>query len=257
MSKLDTDSYKILESYIAKTNNTYALTDGTSIEAFEMLLEVVKSMGLDPMKTEELRKGMVSLFNIEVSNLPDLENTRFIFTPNHVSDLDALILGLLHPKIRIVSKTDWTENKKVMPFLSAHYDLKGLDRSSLQSLRHVLADAINYFNESDENRHYLIFSQGTISDFNRNSFERISTFAQRLSRKTDVPIVNIFIEQVSINHPTRIVFDEPMRLTPKDDFRRIWLEREAALQNALFPPARLPKLSHKHSNNNKPSDPFF
>ena len=46
MSELDTDNYKILESYIAKTNKTYALTDGTSIEAFEMLLEVVKSMGL-------------------------------------------------------------------------------------------------------------------------------------------------------------------------------------------------------------------
>ena len=40
MSELRTDSYKILEDYITKTNNTYLLTDGTSIETFEMLLEV-------------------------------------------------------------------------------------------------------------------------------------------------------------------------------------------------------------------------
>lgn len=231
--------------------------DETAVKGIGVLLEVIKHMGLDPMKTEDLKKGMLSLFNIEILNMPDLDNNRFIFTPNHVSDLDALILGLLYPNIRIVSKNDWTNNEKLRKFLDIHYDLYGLDRTSLPSLRSLLKDSINYFNDSDENKHYLVFSQGTISEFNNNSLERISSIAQIISNKTGVPIVNMFIEQVSLDHPTRIVFDNPMKLSPKDDFRKIWLERETAMQKKLIPPARLPKLSHKHANNNKPGDPFF
>jgi len=189
--------------------------------------------------------------------MPDLDNNRFIFTPNHVSDLDALILGLMHPKIRIVAKTDWTNNEKLKPFLNIHYNLYGLDRMSYQSLRDLFADSIDYFNDNNENKHYLIFSQGTISDFNNNSLERISTIAQKISNKTDVSIVNIFVEQVSLYHPIRIVFDNPMKLFPKDDFRQIWLDREKAMQNALIPSARFPTLTYKHANNNKPGDPFF
>ena len=189
--------------------------------------------------------------------MPDLDNNRFIFTPNHVSDFDAIVLGLLHPKIRIASKDDWTNNEKLRKFLDIHYDLYGFDRKSLQSLHVLLKDSIKYFNDSDENKHFLVFSQGTISNFNNNSLERISTFAQKLSNNTDVPIVNMFVEQVSIYHPTRIVFDEPMKLSKKDDFRKIWLEREKIMQDKLIPPARLPNLSHKHANNNKPGDPFF
>lgn len=257
MAKVKKESYEIFKALVAKTANTYVFDNETSVKGIRALLEVIKDMGLDPMKTEDLRKGMALLFNIEVLNMPDLESNRFIFTPNHVSDLDALILGLLHPKIRIVSKVDWTNNEKLRHFLDIHYDLYGLDRTSLQSLRALLTDSINYFNESDENKHYLVFSQGTISDFNNNSLERISSIAQIISNKTDVPIVNIFIEQVSLDHPTRIVFDEPMKLSKKDDFRKPWLQREMAMQKSLVPPARLPKLSHKHANNNKPGDPFF
>lgn len=273
-----TESFKLFEDLVAKTDNTYVFDEETSVKGELVLLEVIKDMGLNPMKTEEFKKGIMRLFNIEILNMPDLNNNRFIFTPNHVSDFDAIILGLLHPKIRIVSKNDWTNNVKLRQFLDIHYDLYGLDRTSLQSLRVLLTDSINYFNDSDEinkinkinksednkeieieieSRHYLIFSQGTISDFNNNSLERISSVAQKISEKTSVPIVNVFVEQVSLYHPTRIVFDEPMKLSPEDDFRKIWLEREKSMQKALLPPARLPKLSHKHANNNKPGDPFF
>lgn len=257
MAKINTESFKAFEKLVAGTDNTYAFNDETSVKGLGVLLEVIKDIGLDPMKTEDLRKGIMILFGIEIINMPDLENNRFIFTPNHVSDLDAIILGLLHPKIRIVAKNDWTNNQKLRPFLDIHYDLYGLDRMSLQSLRGLMTDAINYFNKSDENRHYLVFSQGTISDFNNNGLERISPIAQKISDKTGVPIVNMFVEQPSLYHPTRIVFDEPVKLSRKDDFRKIWLERETAMQKALVPPARLPKLSHKHANNNKPGDPFF
>lgn len=257
MAIVNTESFKLFESFIADSDNTYVFDKDTSVKGTKLLLNLIKDMNLDPMKTEDFKKGMMSLFNIELINMPDLENNRFILTPNHVSDLDALILGLLHPRIRTVAKTDWVENENLNYFLGLHYDLCGLERSSIQSLRTLLKDSVSYFNDSDDNKHYLVFSQGTISDINNNSLERISTIAQKISNKTDVPIVNMFIEQASFYEPTRVVFDEPMKLSRKDDFREIWLEREIAMQNALVPPARLPKLSHKHSNNNNPGDPFF
>ena len=257
MAEVNTENFKIFEDFIAKTGNTYVFNDETSVHGFGILFEVIRDMGFDPMKTEDLKKGMLLLFNIETVNMPDLGSDRFIFTPNHVSDMDALILGLLHPKIRIVSKNGWTNNEKLRKFLDIHYDLYGLDRASLNSLRCLLTDSIHYFNDSDENKHFLIFSQGTISDFNHNALERISSIAPKISDKTDVSIVNVFIEQVSLYHPTRIVFDTPMKISTKDDFRKIWLEREAVMQSALVPPARMPVLSHKHANNNKPGDAFF
>ena len=257
MAKVDTDNFRRFEDLIVKTGNTYVFNSQTSVEGFGILFEVIKDMGLNPMNTQDLRHGMMFLFDIEVFNMPDLKNNRFIFAPNHVSDLDAVILGLLLPKTRIVSKNDWANNEKLRRFLDIHYDLYGLDRTSLQSLRALLRDSVDYFNESDENKHYLVFSQGTISDFNNNGTERISTIAQKLSGKTNIPIVNMFVEQVSLYHPTRVVFDEPIKLTKKDDFREIWLEREKALQKILSPPARRPILSHKHANNNRMGDPFF
>jgi len=257
MVKDETENLKVLKNLITNTGDTYVFNDETSVKTIEALLAVIEDMGLDPKKTEELRKGIMILFNIEIINLPDLENNRFIFTPNHVSDFDALVLGLLHPKIRIVSKNDWTNNKALRKFLDIYFDLYGLDRTSLKSLRSLLKDAINYFNNSDEIKHYLVFSQGTISDFNNNSLERISSIAAKISKKTDVPIVNVFVEQVSLHYPTRIVFDKPMILSKRDDFREIWLERETAIQKTLVPPVRPPKLSYKHRNNNKPGDTFF
>lgn len=257
MAEAKTDSYKQFARFIAQTGDTYAFDGESSIAGLGIVFQVIQDMGLKPMHTEEFKRGILSLFNVEVLNMPDLDNSRLIFAPNHVSDLDALILGLLHPKIRIASKTDWTDNEKLKHFLGLHYDLQRLNRACVQSLHTLLKSAVAYFNENTESRHYLLFSQGTISDFNQNSLERISKLAQKISNKADVPIVPLFIEQPSLYHPTRIVFDAPMMVPPEADFRRIWLERETALQNTLSPPARLPKLSHKHSNNNKPGDPFF
>lgn len=257
MAEVNAESFKIFEEFIAQTDNTYIFNSETSVKGSGILLQVIKDMGLNPMKTEDLRKGLMLLFHVEILNMPDLDHNRFILAPNHVSDFDAIVLGLLHPKIRIVSKDDWTNNEKLRQFLDLHYDLYGYDRMSLPSLRGLLRDAIHYFNDNTDSKHYLVFSQGTISDFNHNSLERISSIAQKVSGKTDVPIVTMYVEQVSLEHPTRIVFDEPIKLSPKDDFRKIWLEREIAMQNALVPPARLPRLSHKHANNNKPGDPFF
>jgi len=253
----DTENFNIFAAAIAATGGACAFDGEGSVKCVRAMLDVIRDMGLDPNQTTDLKKGLYSLFNIVIVNAPDFDSSRYILSPNHVSDFDALILGLLHPKIRIVSKAEWTENAKLKPFLDLHYDLYGLDRTSLMSLRRLLKDSVSYFNDSDENRHFLVFSQGTISDFNNNSPERVSPIAPKLSDKTGVPIVCVFVEQVSLDHPTRIVFDSAMAYASKDDFRAVWLEREATLQNSLSPPARRPLLTFKHTHNNKPGDPFF
>lgn len=257
MVNVNTESFKTFEMLIKKTDYTYAFNNETSVKCIETIFNIIKDMGLDPINTEDLKKGVKSLFNIEIFNMPDLENNRFIFTPNHVSDIDALILGLLHPRIRIVAKEEWTNNCELRKYMDTHFDLYGFNRNSLQSVYDLFVDSVHYFNDDNENKHYLIFSQGTISDFNNNSLKRISSVAKKVSIKANIPIVNVFVEQVSLNDPTRIVFDQPMELSKEDDFRKIWLEREEAMQKALIPKARLPKLSYKHANNNKPGDAYF
>ena len=230
MARIKSESFEIFESTMARLGNTVVLDDESSVDCMGMLLQVIRDMGLNPMKTEDLTCGLMDLFNVEVINMPDMDANRFILAPNHVSEFDALSLGLLHPRIRIVSKRAWTDNTRLRQYLERHYDLCGLNRASMASLRHVMRESIRYFLEDDACKHYLVFSQGTISDFNHNSPERVSSIAQQVASKTAVPIVVVFVEQVSIDHPTRIVFDAPRVITQSDDFRRIWLEREAALQ---------------------------
>ena len=242
---------------IRQTGDTYAFSVETAPHAVMGLVGAVKEMGLDPKVPKDFKTGIMRLFNVETVNMPDLSSGRYILAPNHVSDFDAVILGLLHPRIRIVSKTDWTQHPKLTEFLGIHYDLYGIDRASAESLHRLMKDAVQYFKEDDVNKHFMVFSQGTISDFNNNAPERVARIAQVLSAQANVQIVNVFVEQPSIEHPTRIVFDEPMTIGKKDDFRSIWLSRMAALQATLQPAARRPKLTHKHANNNKPGDEFF
>ena len=257
MGMTNTANFKLFEAFAAQTGFTYVFNGETSVQGVGVLLELIKDMGLNPLKTADFKQGLFDLFHIETVNMPDLNQGQFLLAPNHVSDMDALLLGLLHPRIRTVAKADWANNEKLRQFLDIHYDLCGLDRASLQSLRSLVSESIKYFTEDDENKHYLVFSQGTISDFVRNSLERISTMAQKIAQRAAVPVVPVFVEQVSLYQPTRIVFDKPALLSPKDDFRQWWLNRMAALQDSLVPPARPPVLTHKHANNNKPGDEFF
>jgi hypothetical protein len=250
-------NYAELRRLVAETGGTFAFSGELAALGFKALFGIVSDMGLDPRNTNELREGVRRLYNVQPENVPNLYNERFILCPNHVSDFDAVVLGLFHPHIRIVAKTDWTNNDKLRGFLELHYDLYGLERGSAKSLRALLQDSIDYFNKDDAIRHFLVFSQGTISDFNNNSAERISSIARVLSEKTGVPVVNVFTEQVSLDHPTRVVFGKPRVLGKHDDFPNLWLEDERCMQNALEPPARRPTLTKKHANNNKPGDEFF
>jgi len=247
-----------LEELLKSTDFTYSFGSETAGKICKTLIQIMMEKGLDPRTFDGFGRGILEIFNVEVVNMPDLDKGRYIFVPNHVSDFDALILAVLHPRIRVVSKNDWAKDDGIKDFWSTHFDLYGIDRTSMLSLRNLLRDSFEYFSEQDKSKHLLIFSQGTISDFNKNSPERVSSLAKKISDRANVPMLPIFVEQASLHHPTRIVFGEPIKLSDTDDFRMVWLDSMRGLQESLKnPPARVAKLSHKHSNNNKPGDEFF
>jgi len=227
------------------------------------------SVGLDPYKAAEWKQGVFQLFGIQTFNLPDMDKQNYILAANHISDIDALILGLLCPRIRIVAKTGWTSNGRLMDFLGLHYDIIGVYRDfeiaklneeqQQTAKKHnfkVTKDAVKFLKSDDEARHLLIFPQGTISDINKNSKERVNPGFAKMAIAAKVNVVNIFIEYPGIDGNTRIVCGTPYAPRRSDDFGRGWLYDVITLQNQLDN-VRTPNLSERHSLNNKPGEPFW
>ncbi len=223
----------------------------------EVFLKKLIDLGVDISNKVELKKGVFELFQVELYNMPDLDKEDYIITSNHVSDFDAVILGLLHDNIRILSKKEWVSNEKLMSFVSRHYDLVGVDRNSTGDMTKALMNLTKYLKSDLSTKHILIFPQGTISDINHNSVDRISNGIFGLSYMTRKPLLPVFLEQPSMTEKTRIVFGKEIIIKDKEDHRSEWIEELKSLQNTLDPLPREPKLSHKHSNNNKIGDEYF
>lgn len=220
-------------------------------------LQKLMGLGVDIHNKVEMKRGIYELFQVELYNMPDLNGKDYIIASNHVSDFDAIILGLLHDNIRILSKKEWVDNEKLMSFVSRHYDIIGVDRTSSGDMTKALIELSRYLKNTPSPKHVLIFPQGTISDINKNSEDRISKGIFSLSFLTGKPILPVYLEQPSLTDRTRIVFGEEMVIRNKEDHRIEWIDALRSIQNLLSPPSRKPLLSEKHSNNNKKGDPYF
>jgi hypothetical protein len=222
-----------------------------------VFVEKLMNLGVDLKNKEEVKQGIFQLFNVELHNMPDLNSKDYILASNHISDFDAIILGLLHDNIRILSKKEWVQNETLMSFVSNYYDVIGVDRKSSGDMTKALIDLTKYLKNESSPKHILLFPQGTISDINHNSIDRISNGIFSLSFLTNKPILPFFLEQPSMTDKTRIVFGNEIMIKDKEDHRSEFIEELKMLQSKLDPPPRTPKLSYKHSNNNKIGDPFF
>ena len=240
-------------------DQTYSFGSANIAQTLQELMQLMGSMGVDIRDRAQLKAAFDKLFQIEYHGLPDLTSRSYILAPNHISDFDALLMGLTGRNIKILSKSDWVENTELMKFLGLHYSLVGIDRTSKVSQARALVDLTKHLRaEAPPAHHALIFPQGTISDVNKNSVERVQAGVFALSAKSGVPVLPVYIEQPKFNTPTRIVFGQPMEdLDRRQDYRAAWLEAVLTLQNSLQPPARSPVLTEKHANNNKPGDPYF
>ncbi|MFV0351140.1 MAG: lysophospholipid acyltransferase family protein [Oscillospiraceae bacterium] len=243
---------------LANTWTTYSFDSTEIVQILNQLVQILKDIDVDIRDKKQLKAGFEKLFNIQYCNIPNLDTSSYILAPNHVSDFDALIMGLVHDNIKIMSKSAWVENEKLSAFLNINYNLIGVDRTSKISQAKALVELIKYLGSPLQTNHALIFPQGTISDINKNSIERVQSGIFTLSNKSATPVLPVYIEQPNFNHPTRIVFGSPLPIPQKnEDFRLVWKDAIIALQNSLTPPARPPCLTEKHANNNSPSEPFF
>ena len=224
-----------------------------------------KETGLNPYITEEWKKGLFKLFNIQVLNLPDLNEKNYILLSNHISDFDGLILGLLHPNIKIIAKIGWAANTELMDFLGLHYNIVGIYRdfeitepSHKEHNIKINAECYKHLKDTGEPHHLLIFPQGTISDINKNSRERINPSFARIAIATRANVINIFSEYPGADgNNTRIIGGSPYNITDRSlDYSKIWLDDVIRIQNQLEN-IREPVLGEKHSRNNNPDEPFF
>lgn len=222
-----------------------------------VFLQKLIDLGVDINNKGAFKKGIFELFNIELHNMPDLDAKDYILASNHVSDFDAVILGLLHDNIRILSKKEWVENEKLMSFVLNYYDIIGVNRNSSGDMTKALINLHKYLKNETSPKHVLIFPQGTISDINNNGIDRIYNGIFSLSYMTQRTILPIFLEQPSMTDKTRIVFGKELLIDNKEDHRSEWIEELKTLQKTLDPLPRTPKLSYKHLNNNKIGEPFF
>jgi hypothetical protein len=97
--------------------------------------------------------------------------------------------------------------------------------------------AKKWFAEGEKPKHFLIFSQGTIYDINKDRAEDIERGAFWLARVLGIPVLLAFIEQAVEGAENRLVFEKPIFI-PKncrnfDDHKQLWLERIIEAQNEL------------------------
>lgn len=237
--------------------STYSFDSAQAARYLGELMRLLADRGVDITDRRQLKQGFEGLFNITYHNIPSLDERGYILAPNHVSDFDALILGLLHENIKILAKSGWTDSPRLIEILGPHYGFVGIDRASKVSQARALVELAKHLGSAPA-RHALIFPQGTISDIGKNSVERVQPGVFALSGRAGVPVLPVYIEQPNFYSPTRIVFGAPMPIPgSRQDCRAQWMEAVILLQNSLSPPARPPVLTEKHANNNRPGDSFF
>ena len=252
-------------------NTPHSFNQDEAVAYKKVLMQYFEQAGLNPYDREQWKQGIFQLFGIQFVNMPNLNAQNYVLSCNHISDFDALYLGLMHPGIRIISKIGWASNRDLMDFLELHYNIVGIYRESeIENLdteakkaakEHnykVTVDAVKYLKNTDEARHLLIFPQGTISDINRNSKERINPGFAKIAHATKSRVINIFAEYPDLRGgTTRIIFGEPYAVTDRNfDCRQPWVDSVIALQNSLDN-LRQPIFSEKHLYNNNPNEAFF
>lgn len=239
--------------------------------------EIKKIIGLvnDPEllknKLIEAKKMLLKLYNFKAYNVPkDFTTTSYVLATNHLTDTDApLIMSyyyeLMHqvidtyPQLFVFAKENCFNGvsipKELMPILEFEKVI-AVDRKSLGGSMAAMKTAGKWFSEGHKPKHFLIFSQGTIYDINKDKPEDIEQGAFWLARLLGIPVLPAFIEQAVEGAQNRLVFGKPI-VIPKDcrNFegpKQLWLERVIEAQNELGTltgiPARKAVLDEEHQN---------
>ncbi|NLL06569.1 MAG: hypothetical protein GX270_12465 [Clostridiaceae bacterium] len=235
----------------------------------EEILSVIDNPEKLRNKLTEYKKLLLKVYSFKAYNLPeDFTTTSYIIATNHLTDSDApLIMSyyyeIMHqaidtyPELFVFAKENCFNGvsipKELMPLLEME-KVFAVDRKSIGGSMAAMKAAGKWFNEGKKPKHFLIFSQGTIYDINKDKVEDIETGAFWLARLLGIPVLPAFIEQAVEGTENRLVFAEPI-FVPKDcrnfdEHKQLWLKRVIGAQNELEAltgtPAREAVLDEEH-----------
>ena len=222
----------------------------------------------------EIKKALLETYHLKAYNVPeDFTSASYIIASNHLTDSDApLIMSYYYDRMREVTErypvlfVFAKENcfngvsipKEFIPILELEKVVE-VDRSSFGGSKAAMKAAVKWYTEGQKPKHFLIFSQGTIYDINKDRAEDIEPGAFWLARLLGIPVLPAFIEQAVEGAVNRIIFGKPFTV-PKDcrhldDHKQLWLESVIAAQNELEAltgiPAREAVLDTEHQTRKK------
>ena len=238
---------KKFEAILAKVGGVDSFTTDQAKLVMKNFIDVISQLRLNGNGAENFLFGYSEIFKLDFIGSPNLKSGKYIFTPNHVSEFDGPLFGLLHPNMLVMAKKEWTDDLTLFEFLSQFFKVVGVDRndklSGVMGIKRCIQHIKNF-----ENSAVTIFVQQTIADININQPEDIASGAFFVHKKTGADIIPVFCEQVSFHYPTRIVFGNPLEVTHIEQFGQEWLKAELQMQHSLInPQARKPILNEKHS----------
>lgn len=238
-------------------------------KGFREILSVVN----DPQKLEnkliEVKKTLLKIYNFKAYNVPkNFTTTSYIIATNHLTDSDApLIMSFYYdimrnvldeyPRLFVFAKENCFNGvsipKELIPILEFE-KVCAVDRTSTGGSIAAVKAAQKWYNEGQKPKHFLIFSQGTIYDINKDKAKDIERGAFWLARVLDIPVLPAFIEQAVEGEENRLVFEKPIYIPPKsrdlDSYKQVWLDRVIQAQNSLTEltgrPAREAMLDKEH-----------
>ncbi len=224
--------------------DSYTTTQATTL--IKLLCKMIHKLGLNHENGADFFEGARHIFNLQIVNMEDYKCGKYILAPNHVSEFDGLLFGTILPQMLVVAKSDWVSNPNLNGFIEKLFPVVGLIRKDSASGMNVMRKCIQHLNESQDGA-VTIFVQQTIADIDITEPEDIASGACYIAKKTGAQIIPVYCEQVSIEHPTRVVFGSPIVCEDKKEFGEAWLRSERALRDSITAPgARPPMLCEKH-----------
>ncbi len=198
------------------------------------------------------KKTLLSAYNFEAHNLPeDFTTTSYIIASNHLTDSDApLIMSyyyeLMHtvidtyPELFVFAKENCFNGvsipKELIPILEFE-NIFAVDRNSFGGSIATVKAAKKWFLDGEKPKHFLIFSQGTIYDINKEKPEDIEKGTFWLAQLLDIPVLPAFIEQAVEGELNRLIFGAPIYIAKNcrdfDAYKQLWIERVIEAQNSL------------------------
>ena len=246
MNEIYNEELTRLNALIKEYGGVDSYTTTQAVTIFELICKMVAKLGLNPANRADFLKGVSKIFRFEFVNMEDYTHGKYVFVPNHVSEFDGILFGTILPNMLVVAKSDWVSNPHLNGFIERLFSLVGIVRKDNLSGMNALRKCIEHLKNSQDGA-VTIFVQQTIADIDMTTPEDIASGAYLIAQKTGAKIIPVYLEQVSTEHPTRIVFGSPLECSDKNDFGDAWLKTELALRDSITAPAaRPPILCEKH-----------